>query len=83
MISLLPCLPDNFAGVCNYKGSIVPVVCQEGPAPGREEADARQMVLVLRHQKYFRGNRLNQELYLTQIGVDEQIKGPEQQESGL
>ena len=27
MISLMPCLPEHFAGVCNYKGSIVPVVC--------------------------------------------------------
>ena len=35
MISLMPCLPEHFAGVCNYKGSIVPVVCQEGPEPGR------------------------------------------------
>ncbi|MFR2694723.1 MAG: chemotaxis protein CheW [Enterocloster bolteae] len=56
MISLMPCLPEHFAGVCNYKGSIVPVVCQEGPEPGREEADARQMVLVLRHQKYYLGH---------------------------
>ena len=36
MISLMPCLPEHFAGLCNYKGSIVPVVCQEGPAPGRK-----------------------------------------------
>ena len=83
MISLMPCLPGHFAGVCNYKGSIVPVVCQEGSASGGEEAEARQMVLVLRHQKYFLGILLYQEPYLTQIGVDEQIKGPEQQESGL
>ena len=83
MISLMPCLPGHFAGVCNYKGSIVPVVCQEGSASGGEEAEVRQMVLVLRHQKYFLGILLYQEPYLTQIGVDEQIKGPEQQESGL
>ena len=38
MISLMPCLPGHFAGVCNYKGSIVPVVCQEGSASGGEEA---------------------------------------------
>ena len=36
MISLMPCLPGHFAGVCNYKGSIVPVVCQEGSASGGE-----------------------------------------------
>ena len=23
MISLMPCLPEHFAGLCNYKGSIV------------------------------------------------------------
>jgi purine-binding chemotaxis protein CheW len=45
MISLMPCLPGHFAGVCNYKGSIVPVVCQEGSASGGEEAEARQMVI--------------------------------------
>ena len=83
MISLMPCLPEHFAGLCNYKGSIVPVVCQEGPAPGREEADARQMVLVLRHQRYYLGILLYQEPYLTQMSRDEQIRGPEQQETGL
>lgn len=59
------------------------MICQEGPAPGREEADARQMVLVLRHQKYYLGILLYQEPYLTQMSGDEQIRGPEQRKTGL
>ena len=35
-LSLIPCLPDCFAGVCNYKGNIVPVVELE-----EEKADSR------------------------------------------
>ncbi len=83
MISLVPCLPDYFAGVCNYKGAIVPVVCLDDSVPGREKAGARQMILVLRHQKYYLGILLEQEPYLAEIGGDEQIRGPQQQDTGL
>ena len=83
MISLMPCLPEHFAGVCNYKGSIVPVVCPDDSVLGGEQAGTRQMVLVLRHHKYYLGILLYQEPCLTRIGVDEQIRGPEQQVTGL
>jgi len=83
MISLMPCLPEHFAGVCNYKGSIVPVVCLDGSVCSGKEAGARQMVLVLRHQKYYLGILLYQEPHLTRISGDEQIRGPQQQVTGL
>ena len=54
MISLMPCLPEHFAGVCNYKGRQVRWSARKALSP-EEEADARQMVLVLRHQRYYLG----------------------------
>ena len=41
------------------------------------------MILVLRHQKYYLGILLEQEPYLAEIGGDEQIRGPQQQDTGL
>ena len=83
MISLMPCLPEHFAGVCNYKGGIVPVVCLDGSVSRGQAPGSRQMVLVLRHQKYYLGILLYREPYLTQISGEEQIRGPKQQETGL
>ena len=30
VLSAMPCLPEYYAGVCNHKGTIVPVVRLEG-----------------------------------------------------
>ena len=50
-MSQIPCLPRLFAGVCNYKGEIVPVVYLEKEAAGAGE----EMILIFHYKEYYLG----------------------------
>lgn len=50
-MSEIPCLPSLFAGVCNYKGEIVPVVYLEEGAGGAGD----EMTLIFHYKEYYLG----------------------------
>lgn len=79
-LSRIPCMPGHFAGVCNYKGTVTPVVYLEGT--GREK-DAKHIILILNHEKYHAGILIYQEPYLVNITDEDLIRGPGQPGEGL
>ena len=91
VLSPIPCLPEYFAGVCNYKGTIIPVVRLEDAQYGEsgedgnngDEGNAKQIVVILKWQKYFLGILSDQEPFLTDLKEENRIRGPEKQENGM
>ena len=99
VLSAMPCLPGYYAGVCNHKGTIVPVVrlegcienCIEGciePGPGfpvdsGETFVDRQLVMVIHWKKYYAGILLHGDPYMAQLKAEDRIQGPEKQEAAL
>ena len=82
-MSPIPCLPAYFAGVCNYKGTIVPIAYLEEPGLPKEGEEQKNIIVILQYQKYSFGILTDQEPFLTEATPDNQIKGPEKSETGL
>lgn len=83
VLSQIPCLPEYFAGICNHKGTMVPVVYLDGRGEGMKDTDNRPIIFILRCGKYHLGVLAYQEPHLGLAEEDNRIKGPEQQESGI
>ena len=83
-ISLLPCLPDHFAGVCNYKGNIVPVVELESGQKEETRGKRRDMVLLMEWGRYRMGIHFTGEPYVVSVTEADKIESPEEMEpSGI
>ncbi|GAA0806322.1 chemotaxis protein CheW [Clostridium sp. AF19-22AC] len=72
-ISRMPCLPEHFTGVCNYKGGIVPVLCIEETEPEEE----RTLVFIFEYQNYQLGILYSGEPYILDPGKYTEIQRPE------
>ncbi|MGP8313419.1 chemotaxis protein CheW [Enterocloster aldenensis] len=83
VLSPIPCLPAYFAGVCNYKGTIVPIAYLEEPTHPAEGAGQKNIIVILQYQKYSLGILTDQEPFLTELTPENRIKGPEKPETGL
>lgn len=75
-ISLIPCLPDRFLGVCNYKGTMLPVV-----SIGEDKEDARaagkNIVAVVKSNGYQLGILTREEPFIVALDTAERIESPE------
>ena len=73
-ISKIPCLPECFTGVCNYKGMIIPVIHTKDL---EEKSSARHIVIVCRYRDYQLGIELWGEPYILSVENCREIQGPE------
>lgn len=81
-LSQMPCLPEYIAGVCNYKGNVVPVLYMEGRPGSQTEGDVKQIVLILRYQRTLVGILMHREPYLEELAAHHRIGGPGKQDTG-
>ncbi|MFR9063599.1 MAG: hypothetical protein ACLVJO_07550, partial [[Clostridium] scindens] len=51
-MSKIPCLPEHFIGLCNYKGMIVPILSKKEED---EEQEFLPLVIILKTGKYYMG----------------------------
>lgn len=79
LVSKVPCLPEHFAGVFHYRGSIVPVIRLEHEK-GIQDHEKRVVILVLEYQKYQLGILLTKEPYMLETEELTMIEMPEQEE---
>lgn len=89
-LSCIPCLPGHFAGVCSYKGNIIPVVKlygdeQDDENPVRERQDGEtdggrnvenDLLLVISCGKYQMGILITGEPYILPAGAAEMVESP-------
>ncbi len=47
LITPIPCVPDYYEGVCNWKGNIIPVVSMEAAAGNSAEPSAGQKIIIV------------------------------------
>ncbi|MBU3874262.1 chemotaxis protein CheW [Faecalicatena sp. AGMB00832] len=78
-ISKMPCLPSYFAGVCNYKGEIVPVLSL------KEEVyiEKRKVVIIFAYQDYQIGILCYGEPYILNTQSVQEIQKPETEADGM
>ena len=76
----IPCLPRNYVGMANYKGSIIPIIYLE---EGLKEDD-KTMIMVLRHQRYMLGIVISSDTFIVTLDEVNSIENvPETSESEL
>lgn len=73
-ISFVPCLPAGFLGVCNYKGTIIPVVDVDPSGADRDDVLA---IPVIRYGKHLFGIRCRQEPFILPAGGAQPVELPE------
>lgn len=71
-ISKVPCLPDCYAGVCNYKGTITPVVrlWEENEA----DSGDRDMMVIVREQNFQMGIPIGRPPFIIKTAQSERIE---------
>ncbi len=72
IVSKFPCLPPHFRGVCNYKGSIVPVV-----HIGKSGSGGYPAVIIVKNDKYMLGVQVGTEPYIVSSSDTESVDMPE------
>ena len=72
-ISKVPCLPPYFAGVCNYKGEIVPVLALNKDA----YIDKRKITIIFGNQEYLIGILCYGEPYILSTESWKEIQSPD------
>lgn len=70
-ISRIPCLPQDYIGLCNYKGLIVPVLSQE---EFDEEKNIIPLLLILKCGKYYLGLHVTNDLSSVILKEEDRIK---------
>lgn len=75
-ISKVPCMPQDFEGVCSYKGVMIPVIRVEEAPKTDTEDQSRVIVVIIKHQKYLLGIRLSREPYIISYTDAEKITNP-------
>lgn len=73
-ISFVPCLPAGFLGVCNYKGTIIPVIDMD---PSGADAIGALAIPVIRYGKYMFGILCRQEPFILTAGGAPPVELPE------
>lgn len=79
-VSKVPCLPPYFAGVCNYKGNIVPVLALKKEA----YLEKRKVTIIFEYQEYLIGILCYGEPYILSTESYREIQSPEtEDEEGM
>ena len=74
-ISAVPCLPPEFLGVYNYKGTIIPVLDLGNNT--KAPSGARQVMPVIKYGKYMLGILCQEEPFILSGGDAIKVKAPE------
>lgn len=83
-LSRIPCMPEHYAGVCSYKGNIIPVIKlhsgeDAGVAGERlagEHVGEDSLLLVVSCGKYQLGILFTGESYILPAGTAEMVESP-------
>lgn len=79
-LSRIPCLPGHFAGVCSYKGNMIPVVRLYGEepdgAPDGGQNGENDLLLMVSCGKYQFGILFAGEPYILPAGAAEMVESP-------
>ncbi|MDC7288139.1 chemotaxis protein CheW [Blautia schinkii] len=69
-ITPIPCLPREFVGMSNYKGSIIPVIFLEEEL----KAEDKTMIMILRHQRYMLGIVISADAFIVTLDEVKKIE---------
>lgn len=82
-LSRIPFMPEHYAGVCSYKGNIIPVVKLHGDegagkAGGEPPGDAAEnsLLLVVSCGKYRLGILITEVPYILPVSMAERVEAP-------
>ncbi|MDO4275373.1 MAG: chemotaxis protein CheW [Eubacteriales bacterium] len=67
-VSCIPCLPQWYCGMGNYKGMIIPVIRME-----RDEETGRRMIMVLKHEQFILGVEISPRTFIVQKSSAKEI----------
>lgn len=82
-ISEFPCLHQNYAGMYNYKGEILPVVRLEEGDEQKEKKQTVSVLIVLRWEKYRFAIAVHEPPFIVAVRDIEKIEAPKQENDGV
>lgn len=77
-ISRIPCLPEYFNGVYNYKGTIIPVIGLEESKNQQAYERQEEVILVIRHEKFQFGISFDGEPGILALDEAQKMENPEE-----
>lgn len=72
-ITPIPCLPENFIGMANYKGAIIPVIQLDETAEKKHHG----MIMILKYDRYMVGVWISDGAFIATGDVMRKIECPE------
>mgnify|MGYP002733219366 CR=1 FL=1 len=76
-LSRIPCMPEHYAGVCSYKGNIIPVIKLHSGEGGQDgDGGEDSLLLTVSCGKYQLGILFTGEPYILPAGIAEMVESP-------
>lgn len=78
-VSRMPCLPEHFTGVYNYKGTVIPVIgLQDREKQQVSVLQKEEVILVIRYEKFQAGISFDGEPGILTLANAQKMENPEE-----